>query len=173
LLEIDQDPDEAELLINSIRNYSKEKKAMISFEQNMMAFDERPGTATRRSQSQKKVFRRTANGSFSSATPKLEKKEGHAFGNSMNSFFKTTRSTALSSQQSMRSGAVNSSNLIEHDNYVSDLVSNSDQVLTGNPLSILRGRGRSEMKNSIPTQAISGGILAKDINSLLSDFEAK
>jgi hypothetical protein len=63
----------------------------------------------------------------------------------------------------MRSGEV------EQDNYVSDLVSNSDHVLTGNPLSILRGRGRSLVGN--PTSAISGGVLAKDINSLLSDFK--
>lgn len=47
----------------------------------------------------------------------------------MNSFFKTTRNSAISTSESIRpKGAV-----MENDTGVSDLVSQSDQVLSGTP----------------------------------------
>lgn len=55
---------------------------------------------------------------------------------------------------------------------MSDLVANNDQVMAGTPFSILRRRSGS--KNSNPLKggihATSGGVLPKDIVSLLSDF---
>ena len=85
---------------------------------------------------------------------------GGAAGKEEPSFFKTTRSTAMSSSDSIRD-----------DSHVSDLVSNTDRVLAGSPMNILRNRKKKEGGGgSKVLHSISGAKFSKDIFSLINEF---
>eukprot|EP00347_Sterkiella_histriomuscorum_P023670 403333794 len=169
----EKEPEEEELLIKAIKNYSIEKKAQQSYYDNIESFDNRPQTPIRRPMS---GFRRTASEGFGyikSGDSSIDRKKIISSGTKMrsqanNSFYK---STAISTQESFRSLQMDNQKENQNDSHVSDLVSNSDQVLTGNPLSLIRGR--QQQKQRLPLVGIhtsSGEGFSKDIQSLINDF---
>ena len=44
----EKEPEEEELLVNAIKSYTVEKKAQLSYDQNIERFDNRPQTPSRR-----------------------------------------------------------------------------------------------------------------------------
>jgi hypothetical protein len=88
-----------------------------------------------------------------------------------NSFFKTNRSTAMSSNDSFKSMQAFSGTMKDtEDNAVSDLVSNTDQLMVGTPMALLRGRQLKKQRLPIFQNSTLSGDNPKDINSLLKEF---
>jgi len=65
----------------------------------------------------------------------------------------------------------------DNDNAVSELISNSDQVIAGTPFQILRKKGRdksiikdSDNRGNGICNSITGDTLGKDICSLIQEF---
>ena len=205
--EIAKEMDEEMLLVTQIKSQNKEQKAQQSYEQNMKGMEETftsgfgtssigfyPGTSN-------------YNTSQEGASDKLDRESQIKFQEIMRettmSFFKTTKSTQLNSDNQSRqhrtttnffqawgeahqyeAAPTNHPVKTQNIDNNSDLGAQTEHVLAGGSLSILRRKGKAykvvgkakvDQQHFAPTEQTNNKMLSSDILSLVKEFreEAK
>lgn len=128
----EKEPDEEQVLITTLQNFSREKKAAQSYQQNLEAWDARPQTPKKPLKViSAQNFRRTTSGDFGGEPGSKRQSlidQNDSMRKTSNSFSKTKRSSAISSSESLMSMQIFSTaaDPNDDDNAVSELISNND-----------------------------------------------
>ena len=180
LAQLKKEPTEEVLLINTVKNQNKEQKSKQSFEQNLHNFEQFNQTG--------QTFMTTSDPQRDIRGENLDVEFKTKIRMTSNSFFKTEKSTVMSStEMPAASHMATANNFFRKSRQekeisegstpgsASDLISNADQVIAGSTMSILRRRGsRRQVSNKFTPGAAAGPIIGKelkgDIQSLINEF---